>query len=435
MSKVQLTPAELLSQGNEMEALKLQYEQLFQGVEGILNNTNANWSANLSNNFTDKIKAAQNSLRKIVEMLQFGAVAATSSANSFESIDSQLCKLMRGMNGTSGAVTDATAMREVEISGVSSSIFDITKDDKEDAVRLFKWIEKAAGIYGTFANEIYKKIGEESEAIWDSILSPISWLLDVDELYEKALDGNVELKELIDLFGDGMGASGDVLSLIEKWMKMKEHSLNTGFLNNLKTLTKIFDLGIDEYKALVDGTYEGFLEHVDDIIGDIGAITLGVGKAAGLVGKGLTNFLKANELITVFKGMASFVTHTGVGLADAYTDDGRIDWQEIADISLDAGTHGGCALLSGVTLGLVNVDADTAIDRFKQNSDDVTNIVCNNVNSLGGQIVANIALSPLVFVGTTAELIMETQPAKILGQGAEFLEGKIHSGLEKLFGL
>ncbi len=90
--KIQLTPAELKAQAAEMSALSAEYEMLFSGVSSSLKNVNSNWSANLSRNFEGKITSAQNAFKGMTENLTQGATIATTSANTFESVDSLLAK-------------------------------------------------------------------------------------------------------------------------------------------------------------------------------------------------------------------------------------------------------------------------------------------------------------------------------------------------------
>ena len=104
MALIKLDAEELKSQAAEMEALSSEYEQLFADVSSTLTQINSNWSANLANNFADKITNAQKSFSNVVDMLLFGAGAANSSAVSFSSIDAQLAK---GMGNSSGSAEGA----------------------------------------------------------------------------------------------------------------------------------------------------------------------------------------------------------------------------------------------------------------------------------------------------------------------------------------
>lgn len=92
MKRIRLTPKELKSQATEMTSLMGEYESLFGSVINILNNTNNHWSANLSHNFAGKITSAQKGFSTVIDMLQYGATAANSSAESFEGIDVSLSK-------------------------------------------------------------------------------------------------------------------------------------------------------------------------------------------------------------------------------------------------------------------------------------------------------------------------------------------------------
>lgn len=87
MALIKLDAAELKYQASEMTALGTEYEHLFSSVSSILKDVNNNWSPNLANNFSGKIASAQKGFSNVVEMLNFGAEAANSSAESFENID------------------------------------------------------------------------------------------------------------------------------------------------------------------------------------------------------------------------------------------------------------------------------------------------------------------------------------------------------------
>lgn len=103
MGKIELTPAELLTQSNELNILAQRYESLFSGVSSVLNNANTGWSDFLSNNFEGKINSAQKGFSGIVNALMKGSEVAHTSATSFESVDTLLAKLNLG-ESTAAAV-------------------------------------------------------------------------------------------------------------------------------------------------------------------------------------------------------------------------------------------------------------------------------------------------------------------------------------------
>lgn len=103
MAKIKLEPSVLLTQAGEMESLGSSYEGLFSQVSSILNQANSNWSPNLANNFAGKISSAQKSFAGVVEMLDYGATAARTSARNFESIDSYIAKALGGAGVKAGA--------------------------------------------------------------------------------------------------------------------------------------------------------------------------------------------------------------------------------------------------------------------------------------------------------------------------------------------
>lgn len=113
MKRIELTPAELMAQSAEMTELAGSYESLFGRVTGTLNTLNTNWSPNLSNNFLNKITSAQRSFSGIVDMMHRGAEAAKTSAETFESMDSQLAGYMdsakAGGSGSGHTIETASA--------------------------------------------------------------------------------------------------------------------------------------------------------------------------------------------------------------------------------------------------------------------------------------------------------------------------------------
>ena len=122
MALIKLDAAELKYQASEMTALGTEYEHLFSSVSSVLKDVNNNWSPNLANNFSGKIASAQKGFSNVVEMLNFGAEAANSSAESFGNIDTEISRVLGGsiqgsnINGTqnvsSGAVNVKTSSKK-----------------------------------------------------------------------------------------------------------------------------------------------------------------------------------------------------------------------------------------------------------------------------------------------------------------------------------
>lgn len=117
--KIQLTPAELLAQSQEMLSLQKDYDELFGRTETVLRQVNENWSARLANNFAGKLLSAQKSFSQVSAMLGQGGQLAADSANTFESMDSLLARAVLG-GGTAGAavsLASGTAERSGEVLG------------------------------------------------------------------------------------------------------------------------------------------------------------------------------------------------------------------------------------------------------------------------------------------------------------------------------
>lgn len=85
-----LTPELLLSQAQEMNGLKRQYEQLFQRISATLRTTNSGWSEYLANSFSGKIESARRGFSNVELMLANGAAAAMLGANNLGERDAIL---------------------------------------------------------------------------------------------------------------------------------------------------------------------------------------------------------------------------------------------------------------------------------------------------------------------------------------------------------
>lgn len=111
---IALSPALLEEQSRQMQGLKSSYENLFQQLTADLEGINSSWSAALANNFSVKIRSAQQSFVGISDMLQNGAEAAYLAASMLQQEDaglsskigtSVLDSLTADIIGSAGGVT------------------------------------------------------------------------------------------------------------------------------------------------------------------------------------------------------------------------------------------------------------------------------------------------------------------------------------------
>lgn len=410
MAKIQLTPAELMSQGTEMEALKFQYENMFKGVENILNDTNSNWSENLSRNFSWKIKTAQNSFDKIIEMLQFGALAAQNSAATFENIDIQLAKVLGASEEPRGAGKGGGFRSEATVPGASRSIVDGIMDEEVKETRdvYIDLLEKCLGISG--------KIIDNDR--YNNGVSTFKWLRTVWESYDKAFQEGADIEDYINIMKDGWNLSGKLL--------------NSEFLKKLGIVGEVIGLGNAEWEAAQKGDFGAYIDAIDDVIEKAGKVGLAFGKYFGLVPKGLAGLFEGTKVLTEVTTIATMGVNF-VGDIIKYSSDGNMSLQDWGDTLMDTGVSGGAMLVKGITLGLVDIDVDGAITAYTKNAESIVNMFDDYGCSTGVQCAVGIASAPLVFVGTTAQILLETQPIKLLSEGASWINGKIYSGLNKLF--
>ena len=94
MAQIKLTPDQLMSQAASMNSLASEYDALFKNVNNIMKNVNGSWSSNLARNFSGKINSAQRSFSNVVNMLEHGASAASTSAETMGRVDAALAKNM-----------------------------------------------------------------------------------------------------------------------------------------------------------------------------------------------------------------------------------------------------------------------------------------------------------------------------------------------------
>lgn len=109
--KIQLTPAELMTQATQMQTLYDEFSSTFSTVSSVLTTINGGLSPNLAHNFLEKINSASKSFTGVLQMLEGGIRAAQLAAQSFSDIDSQLAAIFGGGGGglVSQAVQEAAS--------------------------------------------------------------------------------------------------------------------------------------------------------------------------------------------------------------------------------------------------------------------------------------------------------------------------------------
>lgn len=320
--KIQLTPAELKAQAAEMSALSAEYEMLFSGVSSSLKNVNSNWSANLSRNFEGKITSAQNAFKGMTENLTQGATIATTSANTFESVDSLLAKL---------DLSDITKNPVIsDIIDEAGDLWDEIKDVKSIG-ELFALLEQTANDnINSEVQEIIKlAIPDSLEAIYNAVSGLAQGELTGDNIYEVAkelasknpyISGVVEAFKYT--FEKGLERDAEMMASIEEQLAEMD-ILGVGF-EMAEGYIDIILGGSIECVCSVAGTT------VDGIIGDIpfaNALNHGIEYMTGLMtgGEGAT--------IGDFIGYGGDAISAGIDFAtDVITD--------VTDVVTSAATSG-----------------------------------------------------------------------------------------------
>ena len=162
--KIILTPELLKSQSSEMTQLMGEYESLFAGVTSTLNQTNSNWSENLSRNFAGKISSAQKNFAGIVEMLNKGASAAMNSAVTMESVDQSLSKAIgNAAADVAAAVTSAAVGSSGGRAPVDSDV------NSHESLKNKSTLDKVKDLEAYYINKAdeYRKKAENARKNWN----------------------------------------------------------------------------------------------------------------------------------------------------------------------------------------------------------------------------------------------------------------------------
>ncbi len=246
MAKIQLSPEELLSQSSEMAALEAEYENLFSGMNGILNSVNDSWSANLANNFSGKINTAKNSFQNLTALLRQGAQLASVSARNFVNAD----------NASAGIISGNLA---VEINTAIAAVVD-KKSASETAKDVWNWWEdriNQASEGLVTVDEFYKGLPEWTQELLKKIPNSewkAAWGLSKD-----VIQGEYDWNTLKDIMV-GLGGDKDHATIISGVLETtwNELSNENSMTRKLEEAREFFDdQAVEAFQAgrIADGLY------------------------------------------------------------------------------------------------------------------------------------------------------------------------------------
>ena len=388
MKKIQLTPTELKSQAAEMNSLMREYESLFGSVTNILNDTNNHWSANLSHNFSGKITSAQKGFSTVVDMLQYGATAANSSAETFEEIDIQLSKVL---NGTTNSTTTSSKSKKTE------------NEDKDDITDVLKLLKSILSTQGKFLEK-----DEYSQAS-----DVLSTLLCGYETIQDVLTGKIDK----DTYAGAISGVLDIFKEFEGGERLGVAGVMTDFVSETM---EIFEMS---------GPLE-FLQNANEYIDASGKLGMEIGKYWGLVKEGLEGSVAAQEALTCVTTIATMGTKL-VGDVAAFNQDGEINLEDFGKMFMDVGAYGGSSLVKGLTFGILDIDAEGAINTYKNYSEQWSDYLYDSGLPLWAQCVGDVVASPAIFVVGTAQVAIDTiaKPLKILEKGTSWVLDQVSNNV------
>ncbi len=190
---IQLTPAELISQAGQMRALYEQYTSFFNNVESILMKINDSWSPNLASNFLSKISSVENGSKTVLSLIENGINIAEASAQSFESVDECLAKLMKDfMDSQNGAILGTPPSSAPNISNlvdVATSVGGFGDILPDDYARIVESI--AGGDFSSAINELMPGFtGEMKDKVIDIVKDKTGLTVDPDKFIESVKNGD-----------------------------------------------------------------------------------------------------------------------------------------------------------------------------------------------------------------------------------------------------
>lgn len=128
---IEISPEELVSQAQRLEALSNEFTDLENGILKAFKDVNSHWSENLSKSFSVRVSDFKNDFNALNESLLTGAKVAAESAVSFVNVDQALAKYMVG--GDKSVVSQA----------VGSVANMVNPQDESEELRLRKIIKSA----------------------------------------------------------------------------------------------------------------------------------------------------------------------------------------------------------------------------------------------------------------------------------------------------
>ena len=92
INNITVTPEQLKMQADQMDTLRLSYDELSKETVSIIETADKSMSKNMQNSMNIKINAMKNILNSVSELLESGARAASTAAINYESVDKELAK-------------------------------------------------------------------------------------------------------------------------------------------------------------------------------------------------------------------------------------------------------------------------------------------------------------------------------------------------------
>ena len=403
--KIQLDPEILSSQGDRMDSLKRDFDELFRDVSGTLYDTNYNWSEYLANNFSWKINSAQKSFSAVTSMLESGAEAARNSAATFSSLDDSLAKLFGqgpGADAASGASAAARAGMASMTGG--STAFDFQQGQNGGLIspdQIDDLQDKTFDVLKDIS-KLIKEAGKKEAGIFKDGLS---YMEDLVNFYLGDKSGLSGTKDWLDLADSTLGLWKGMYDYLYKAYKgfggffsesankkVKGIGVASDVFGLFGDVTGAFDNIINNYDPNAP-VYSNVLMGIGELIGtadSFGDLLAGIAKfyAPEALYSGVTNPLMI--YLSIYSGIvesnAQFFKSLG-----KYSKDGHLSVEDWAKTGIEVSVHGFGGIFDKLFYGLAD-DAISAATFGLISPDDLTaDKISERIENFGSDLGENIA--------------------------------------------
>ncbi len=284
---------------------------------------------------------------------------------------------------------------DVQNLGGGGSSFDSDDSDTQDLSDSMKWWSKLLKAAGKITDgDSFGTIGS-GLALFSGVLTVLgtdytTYLEFLEDYIGTVKDAAGFSSKLLKLFdydkaGGRIGTGSSFLGIVKEWIEGIQKSPDEA----LKNAGGLIDSAGDFTTGLYSLIYPEYFKTLEASKGKTGVYLEKVGNVSAVC-----------SLFT----MASMA----VGDVMSFTKDGDYTWDEFVDTAWDVSFAGADSLISGLTYGVIDIDADAAIDTFQSNSKNMSQWISDTGLPLSAQVALGVVTAPAGALVSAAEVVIDT---------------------------